>query len=148
MNLTLTRPGSFRRVTTGAAVVLAGLIATTSPALATPIADGTSNTIQFAASSAALDQVHHRVVLTAPVPGGLAPGKRLATAELATPRSTVILTDVLVESVAGSSDSLALNFTSINIGGADAAATTPAGTASARSRTCARAAPTRLAMRR
>ncbi|HET8754865.1 MAG TPA: hypothetical protein VFM58_02590 [Solirubrobacteraceae bacterium] len=41
---------------TGAAVVLAGMIATTSPALASSIADGTSNTIQFGVAPAPLDQ--------------------------------------------------------------------------------------------
>lgn len=114
-----------RRATTGAAVVLVGLIAATSPALASSIADGTSNTLGFAVASAALDQARHRVVVMRTAPGALSPGQRLAGAELVTPRLTVILTDVLVESVAGTPDSFTLNFTAIDI--TDAATTNQAG---------------------
>ena len=61
------------------------------------------------------------------MPGALTPGQRFATAKLVTRRLTVILTDVLVESVAGTSDSFTLSFTSIDIRAADAAATAHAG---------------------
>jgi hypothetical protein len=57
---------SLRRTATVAAAVLAGLIAATSPALAAPIADGTSNTLQVGLTSATLDQAQHRLIVANP----------------------------------------------------------------------------------
>jgi hypothetical protein len=54
------------RAATGAAVLLGGMGAATAPAIAAPISDGTSNTIQFAVASATPR------VAAAPVGGGSA----------------------------------------------------------------------------
>ncbi len=109
---------SLRMAATGAAAVLAALIAATSPALASQVADGTSNTLVFGVTSATLDQQHHRLIVTAPAPAPLPAGKRLASAEIVTPRLTIVLTDILIENMGETSSSLALNFTNVTyVGG-------------------------------
>jgi type 1 fimbria pilin len=109
------RVDSVRRAAIGVVVALVGLGAVTSPALAAPGNDGTSNTIQLSVTSAVLDQAHHRVIVTALGTGSLVVGSHLASAEVVTPRLTITLRDVLVESAAGTSESLSLNFTQVNI---------------------------------
>ena len=102
-----------RRAAIGVAVALVGLMAATGPASAAASADGTSNTIQLAVTSAVLDQAHHRVIVTAPAAGGLA-GRHLALVEVVTPQLKYVFTDVMVESLAGTpSESLSLNFTKV-----------------------------------
>jgi hypothetical protein len=101
---------SLRRPATGAAVVLAALAAAT-PALAAPIGDGTSNTIQVA--SASLDQAHHRVVITG-APAGMTPGRHFARATIVTPQLSYVFTDVMIESVVGTTTSLSLNYSKMD----------------------------------
>lgn len=55
-----------RRVALGMAVALVGLSAASGQAFAAPGNDGTSNTIQFGVTSAALEQAHQPAVVTAP----------------------------------------------------------------------------------
>ena len=86
---------SLRRAATGAAVVLTGMAAATTPALAATT-DGTSNTIQIAATSVTLDQAHNRVVVTAPSAGGLTPGMHLDRVQISTPRETLILENTMI----------------------------------------------------
>jgi hypothetical protein len=103
----------FRRAAIGVAVALVGLMAATGPAFAAASADGTSNTIQLAVTSAVLDQAHHRMIVTAPAAGGVA-GRHLALVEVVTPQLKYVFSDVMVESLAGtSSESLSLNYTKI-----------------------------------
>jgi hypothetical protein len=102
-----------RRSAIGAAAALAVVVAATGPASAAAGNDGTSNTIEFTVASTALDQVHHRVLVAGPAGDGLAAGSRVATAEVETPRYTIILNDALVSSLVGTSSSLALNYTTI-----------------------------------
>jgi hypothetical protein len=104
-----------RRTPFGIVVALAAMGLAAIPASAAS-QDGTSNTIQFSVASAVLDQAHHRVIVTSPAPKGLTVGRHLATVEVATSRySGWILTDVLVESYAGTTSSLTLNFTKIDV---------------------------------
>ena len=108
------RAASVRRAAIGVVVALMGLGAVTSPALAAPGSDGTSNTIQLSVTSAVLDQAHHRVIVTGPGTASLAVGSHLVSAEVVTQRLTITLRDVMVESAAAA-ESLSLNFTQINI---------------------------------
>ena len=110
------RVHSLGRLAIGVVVALCGLMLAISPASAAASTDGTSNTIQFAIASAALDQAHHRVVITAPTEGGLVAGRHLGTAEVVTPKLTYILQNTMVSGFAGTpSESLSLNFTQVNI---------------------------------
>jgi hypothetical protein len=105
--------GFLQRAAIGVAVALVGLMAATGPAFAAPSTDGTSNTIQFAVTSAVLDQAHQRVVVAAPAARGLA-GKQLALVEVVTPQLTITLENTLVSGLVGqSSESLSLNYTKI-----------------------------------
>jgi hypothetical protein len=104
---------SLRSGAAGAAAIFAGLIATAGPAVAAPVADGTSNTLQFGLTAATFDQARHRVVVSAPALGDLAPGTRLAGAEIVSPRLTIVLTDIMIESTGETASSLALNFTKV-----------------------------------
>ncbi len=106
---------SLRRATTASAAILAGLAAAASPALAAPIGDGTSNTVQVAVASATLDQAHHRVIVTGPKTAGLTPGRHFATAEIVTPSTAWVFSDVLVESLTGQASALSLNFTKVEL---------------------------------
>ncbi len=102
-----------RRAAIGVAVAVVGLMAATGPASAAANADGTSNTIQLAVTSAVVDQAHHRVIVTAPAAGGLA-GRHLALVEVVTPQLKYVFTDVMVESLAGTrSESVSLGYTKI-----------------------------------
>ena len=102
-----------RRAAIGMAVALVGLMAATGPASAAASADGTSNTIQLAVTSAVLDQAHHRAIVTAPAAGGLA-GRHLALVEVVTPQLKYVFSDVLVESLVGTpTGSLSLNYTKV-----------------------------------
>lgn len=104
-----------RRAAIGVATALVGLMAVTGPAFAAASTDGTSNTIQFAVTSAVLDQAHHRVIVTGPAAGGLA-GRHLALVEVVTPRLTYTLNNTMISGlVGGSSESLSLNYTTIDI---------------------------------
>ncbi len=105
-----------RRAAIGVAVALVGLMVAISPASAAASTDGTSNTIKVAVTSVTLDQAHNRVVVTAPAPGGLTPGMRLALVEVVTPRLALTLTNTLVSGlVSGHSSSLWLNYTTIEM---------------------------------
>lgn len=105
---------SLRRAATGAAVVLTGMAAATTPALA-DTTDGTSNTIQVAATSVTLDQAHNRVVVTAPSAGGLTPGMHLDRVQISTPRETLILENTMISgyAVGPSSPAVTLTFCKI-----------------------------------
>lgn len=65
---------ALRAAAVAAAAALALMLVAASPAFATS-QDGTSNTIQFSAESAVIDQAHHRVLVTAPGVAGLEPGR-------------------------------------------------------------------------
>jgi hypothetical protein len=106
---------SLRRATIGAALMLAGLAAATTPALAAPTTDGTSNTIMVAVTSVRLDQAHNRVVVTAPAPGRLSPERRLDSVQVVTPQLTYVLTNTMVSGLTGPSSTLSLNFTKVEI---------------------------------
>jgi hypothetical protein len=103
------------RILTSAGAILAGLAVATSPALAAPIGDGTSNTIQVAVTSATLDQAHHRAIVTAPRPGGLTPGRHFGTVEVVKEHMKWTFSDILVESLSGSPSALSLNFTKVEL---------------------------------
>jgi hypothetical protein len=110
--LTRLRFGFLRRATIGVAVAFLGLMAATGAAFAAASTDGTSNTIQFAVTSAVLDQAHHRVVV-APAPGDLA-GRHLALVDVVTPQLTITLQNTMVSGLVGKSpESLSLNYTTI-----------------------------------
>jgi hypothetical protein len=106
---------TIRRAAAGAAIALAGLCAGVSPALAAPVSDGTSNTIQLAVSAPAIDQAHHRVVVTAPGAAAvLRPGKHLDDVQLVRASIKYTFQDVMVESLTGPTASqLSLNFTKV-----------------------------------
>ena len=111
------RPAPFpspRRAGTGGAAVIAGMVAATTPALAAAT-DGTSNTIQVAATSVTIDQAHNRVVVTAPSPGGLTPGMHLDRVQISTPRQTLILENTMISGyvVGPSSSAVTLTFCKI-----------------------------------
>jgi hypothetical protein len=109
---------SIRRAAVGAVVAIACPILAVSPAAAavaqSPAAaasqDGTSNTIQYSLASAVLDQAHHRVIVKAPA---LTAGRHFATIEVVGPQLGYVLSNVMVESIASTSTSLALNYTKI-----------------------------------
>ncbi len=114
-----------RSLTAAVAVALAGLVGTSSPVLAAPIGDGTSNTIQVAVTSATLDAAHHRVVVTTATPGGLTAGRHFATAQVVTPHSSFVFENVMVESLTGTSTALSLNFTKVEFVPSDGGACRP-----------------------
>jgi len=90
----------------------AGASPSTTVALST---DGTSNTIQFFAGSVAVDQAHHRALVTAPAVNGVTPGMRFGVVRVVTSEARYAFTDVMVESVVGTTTSITLNFTKINV---------------------------------
>jgi hypothetical protein len=94
---------SLRRAASGAVagLVAVGALAAAGPAPAAPITDGTSNTLQLGVTSATLDQAHHRVLATSVAPVQLRPGTHLASLQLDTPDGRLFLTDVMIESIAG-----------------------------------------------
>ena len=103
----------FRCAAIAVAVALAGLTVAISPASAAASTDGTSNTIQLAVTSVAIDQAHRRVIVTAPGAVVLA-GRHIALVEVVTPQLTYTLQNTMVSGlVGGSSQSLSLNFTTI-----------------------------------
>jgi hypothetical protein len=104
---------SLCRAVTVAAVALVGLIGGATPVLAAPIGDGTSNTVQFAVTSVALDQAHHRLLVSGLAQSGLVPGMHLATAEIITPVAMYTLNNTMVSGY--TSNGLALNYTQITI---------------------------------
>jgi hypothetical protein len=94
---------SLRRAASGAVagLVAVGALAASGPAVAAPITDGTSNTLQLAVTSATLDQAHHRVLATSAAPLQLRPGTHLASLEINAPDGRLVLTDVMIESITG-----------------------------------------------
>ena len=86
-----------------------------SPAPAALSTDGTSNTIQFLAGSVAIDQAHHRAIVTAPAVSGHTPGMRFGVVRVITSQARYTFENVMVESVAATSTSIAINFTQINV---------------------------------
>jgi hypothetical protein len=106
----------FRRAALGVVVAVVGLMVPISPAFAAAGSDGTSNTLQFAVTSAVLDQAHHRVVVTAPAAGGLA-GRHLDLVEVVTPQLTYTLNNTMISGyvVGGPPESLSLSYTTIKI---------------------------------
>src|SRR3954451_24462795 len=100
-----------RLATLGAALTLAGA----TPALAAPVSDGTSNTIQVA--EVTVDQAHHRVLVGA-AGAKLTPGQHLRNLQLVTPSLKWVFSDILVESLTGTSTGLSLNFTKVEFVGA------------------------------
>src|SRR4051812_7686806 len=100
-----------------AAAALVAVWAGATPALAAPISDGTSNTIQLAVTAHALDEAHHRVLVNAPNAAAvLRPGQHLGRVQLVSERLAYTFEDVMVESLTGTSTRLSLNFTEIKIG--------------------------------
>ncbi len=108
---------SLRRAATGAAVMLAGLTAATTPALAAPTTDGAATPIRVAVTSVKLDQAHNRAVVSAPAWGGLTPGMRLDSVQVVTPQLSLTLTNTMISGylTGPTSSSLSLNFTKVNI---------------------------------
>jgi hypothetical protein len=100
---------STRRAAVAAGAALACLATAGSPALAAPIGDGTSNTIQVAVTAATIDQLHRRVVVTTAQPGSLRPGVA-GTTELVTPTSAFVFENVMVESLAGTPRAASLSY--------------------------------------
>ncbi len=97
-----------------AALVAAGALAAAGPASAAPATDGTSNTVQFAVTSATLDQLQHRVLAITPTRPDLPAGTHLASLQLNGPHMSFILTDVMIESVTAT-NSPAPGSTRINV---------------------------------
>jgi len=106
------RFGFLRSAAIGVAVASVGLMAATGPAFAAASTDGTSNTIQFAVTSAVLDQTHQRVVVTAPAASGLM-GRHLALVEVVTPRLSLELENTMVSALVGKPESVSLNYTKV-----------------------------------
>jgi hypothetical protein len=103
------RFGFVRRAAIGVGVALAGMGIAAIPASAAS-QDGTSNTIQYSVASAVLDQAHHRLIVTSPMPNGLTPGMYLARAEIVTPQHDFVLENTMISGFAGTSSAFALNF--------------------------------------
>jgi len=95
------------------AVALTVLIAVASLEVAALITDGNSQPVRLTVTSAALDRAHHRVLVSAPR-GSLAPGRRVASAEISSHRFAGVLRDVSVERVAGSPSALALRYAGVD----------------------------------
>jgi hypothetical protein len=107
---------SLRRTILAAAIALAGATGVVAPAGASTVSDGTSNTIMVAAAAVRLDVARHQVVVSAPATGPLAAGRRLDAVKVITPRSSYMLNDILVSSLAGGDhrpEALSLNFTKV-----------------------------------
>jgi type 1 fimbria pilin len=102
---------STRRATIAAALALAGLAPATTPAFAAGT-DGTSNTIQMAVTSVAVDQAHHRVVVGTHAQNQLVPGMHLGTVEIVTAQHlTINLENCMISGDSGTG--ITLNFTKI-----------------------------------
>jgi hypothetical protein len=84
-------------------LVAAGVLTAAAPAFAAPITDGTSNTLELSVTSATLDQAHHRVLAISRNQTDLTGGIRLASVQPDAPHMTLLLTDVTIESITGTS---------------------------------------------
>lgn len=103
-----------RRAVIAAALTLGAVAGGATPALAAPLGDGTSNTIQLAVTSVTPDPAHHRVQVGGPAQNRLLTGMRLGTVEIITPVERYLLENCMISSY-DSGTRLSLNFTQIGI---------------------------------